>query len=185
MTGSLVRKSLLAGLALSASLGAVGCGTDNNPYGPPFLDQFASVIGAYRPAELLVRRNPFVDGQFVPPSDGSDIRFSFGSTFTMAGRVFVPGGAPGGGDMDERFSGRWSYDVPAQRVIVDLDPGVAISPPRLVFTISFDLDRVYLDATTDVAGIPLTLELAKPLPPADAPSSGCFNCVSFDEVRGR
>lgn len=182
MKSSLVRKTLLAGLALAASMGTTGCDVDNNPYGLPFEDVFSNIVGAYRPAELLNRRNPFVQGQFQPTGDGSDIRLAFGSSRTMAGRVFIPGGGPGGADLNERIAGDWTYDVPAQLLIVDMEPEIAISPPRIVFKITFLLDRVLLEADANVGGIPLALELAKPLPPQDRPESGCVNCVSFDQV---
>jgi len=172
MRASVVRRSLGGALALAACIGAVGCETDNNPYGLPYRSVFSTIVGAYRPAELLTRPAPFLDGRFQPPPDGSDIRFAIGSRRTMTGRLFIPGGGPGGADLDERLAGNWTYDVPAQQLIVDFEPDVAASPSRVVFQITFLADRIILRGDANVAGVPLALELAKPLPPKQAPAGG-------------
>ena len=170
-------------LALAVTLGVSACEVDTNPYGPPYRAQY-SIIGAYRPAELLTRSSPFRPGRWSTSEDGSDIRLSVGSTRQISGRVFVPGDGAGGADLNTRLHGTWAYDVPAQQLTVYVDPSIPIDPPRIVFQIGFLLDRIKLGASTIIDGISVEFDLAKPLPPEDAPATGGGNIPSFNQLPG-
>ena len=181
MQATPIRARFFAAAVIFVILGTTACSGDNNPYGPPYREKFSTIAGAYRPFELLVRELPFLPGEFQPAPDGSDIRFVFGTRRGVTGRVFVPGGA-GGADLDERITGEWSYDVPAQELTVAFDSEVAADPGHIVFQISFLVDRVRLRGSVDIAGVPFTFDLGKPLPPEDAPDIGGGNFPSFNRV---
>ena len=170
-------------LALAVTLGVSACEVDKNPYGIPYRALY-SIIGAYRPSELLTRSSPFRPGRWSTSEDGSDIRISIGSTRQISGRIFIPGGGGGGTDFNTHLHGTWAYDVPAQQLTVYVDPSIPIDPPRIVFQIEFLTDRIKLRASTIIDGISIEFDLAKPLPPEDAPATGGGNFPSFNRLPG-
>ena len=184
MHATLAQMRLGASLVLAITLGVSACENDNNPYGPAYRSMY-SIIGAYRPAELLHRTSQYSPGKFQTAADGSDKRISVGSARTVTGRVFIPGGAVGGADLETYLFGTWTYNVPQQELTVHLDPTIPISPPLIVFQITFETDRIKLHSSTTIDGVPVEFDLAKPLPPEDRPESGGGNIPSFNKVPGR
>ena len=172
-----------ASLVLAIALGVSACEADTNPYGVPYRALY-SIIGAYRPSELLTRTSPFRPGRWSTSEDGSDIRISVGSTRQISGRVFIPGRGAGGTDLNTHIHGTWTYDVPAQQLTAYVDPSMPIDPPRIVFQIEFLEDRIKLGASTIIDGISVDFDLAKPLPPEDAPATGGGNIPSFNQLPG-
>jgi hypothetical protein len=161
--------------ALMLAVAFAGCGSEVT--GVPYRTMQRTVAGNYRAAELFD-----LPPQIKATSDGTDIRLSLGTYATFTGRIFVPGGAPGGSDIDVRISGDWH--VEDQLAIIEFDAAVVGLPQTLVLRIFFLGDRVGLTGVADVHGASLVLDLSKPLPvPIDSEGGNSGNQPPSFSVR--
>ena len=160
------------GLAVGLIAGTVACEVDNNPYGPAYRAQHPTIVGVYRPIEFLAIRNSSLPDDVRPVPPGADIRLIFGSAMTLAGRIFLPAGGPGGGALDVRFYGSWEYDRTSRRITAKVEPSSMVPATEAVFQITILDDWVRLEGAADIAGSLLSFDLGKSLLEPEAPTGG-------------
>ena len=151
-------------VSVAALLAAVsGCEFDNNPYGPAYRTVHHTIVGAYRPLELLRRQLPHLPDDFQPLPAGSDIRLVFGSIQNLSSRVRLTGLGPSGTTLNTRFYGSWEYDVDRRRITMKIDPTARSEGFETVLQVTL-LDRwVRIQGVADIGGQLVPLDLGKPL----------------------
>lgn len=116
-----------AGLALALAL--AGCGDDDGGLGPTVED----VAGSYSATSFLLISG---DAEFDLLALGASVTATLAPDGTTTGRLFVPGGVGGEGEVDEDLAGTWSLSgttvsfVPAASTLIsELD--FAVGPNTL------------------------------------------------------
>ena len=151
-------------ISVAALLAAVtGCENDTNPYGPAYRTVHHTIVGAYRPLELLRQDVPDLPDNFVPLPPGSDVRLVFGSIQNLSSRVRLTGLGPDGGAFNIRLYGSWEYDVDRRRITMRIDPTTRTEGFETVLQVTL-LDRwVRLQGVADIGGHLVPLDLGKSL----------------------
>ncbi len=153
------RAMTVAALAVAVT----GCESDNNPYGPAYRTVHHTIIGAYRPLELLRRQVPHLPDDFLPLPPGSDVRLVFGSIQNLSSRLTLTGFGPGGTTFDTRLYGSWEYDVGARRITMKIDPSATTDGFETVLQVTL-LDRwVRIQGVAEIGGRLVPLDLGKSL----------------------
>ena len=160
------------GLAVGVIVGTVACEVDNNPYGPAYRTLHPTIVGVYRPIEFLRIRRSSLPDDVTPVPPGADIRFIFGSAMTLAGRIHLPAGGPGGGALNVRFYGSWDYNRTSRRITVNIEPSATIPATEAVFQITILDEWVRLEGAAKIAGSLLSFDLGKSLLEPEAPTGG-------------
>ena len=160
-------------ISVGALLAAIAaCENDNNPYGPAYRTVHHTIVGAYRPLELLRRQVPHLPGDFQPLPPGSDVRLVFGSIQNLSSRITLTGFGPGGATLDTRFYGSWEYDVAARRITMKIDPTATTDGFETVFQVTL-LDRwVRIQGVAEIGGRLVPLDLGKSLVEASEGGGG-------------
>lgn len=157
-------RSIVRSAAVAVSLGGlVACEVDNNPYGPAYRTVHHTIVGAYRPLELLRRDVPDLPDDFTRLPAGSDFRLVFGSIQNLSSRVRLTGVGPGGSTLNIRLYGSWEYDVDRRRITMRIDPTATTEGFETVMQVTL-LDRwVRLQGTIDIGGQLVPVDLGKSL----------------------
>ncbi len=155
------------------SVAVTGCERDNNPYGPAYRTVHHTIIGAYRPLELLRREVPHLPDDFEPLPPGSDVRLVFGSIQNLSSRITLTGLGPGGTTLDTRRYGSWEYDVDRRRITMKIDPTATSDGFETVLQVTL-LDRwVRIRGVAEIGGQLVPLDLGKSLvEPAEGGGGG-------------
>jgi len=96
-------RSLVARAALTGLLTAVAaCGDD------PFSPTPESVAGSYSATEFTATSDAL--GTFDLLAVGAEVTVTLAADGTTTGRLFVPGGAEDGSDLDADLAGTWALD---------------------------------------------------------------------------
>lgn len=162
------------------SVAGTGCEIDNNPYGPAYRTVHHTIVGAYRPLELLRREVPTLPDDFQPLPAGSDVRLVFGSIQNLSSRVTLTGLGPDGTTLDTRLYGSWEYDVNARRITMKIDPTATTAGFETVLQVTL-LDRwVRIQGVAEIGGRLVPLDLGKSLfePSESGGGGGPANRVS-------
>lgn len=104
---------LVTAALLACVFGACGeSGTGPDPV------ERSEVVGSYEATTFRTTE----DGSTTDLlAQGASLDFSLRSDGTTDGRLFVPGGAEGGGDLDASMVGTWSFDTSGDTVRLDQD----------------------------------------------------------------
>jgi hypothetical protein len=121
------------------------CGDDNGT-GP----STAAVAGAYEATEFTTTEGGVTTDRLA---QGASVHLELHEDGTAAGRLFIPGGDEGGGDLDESLSGTWSLHGNTVTLAAAGDPfledvPLAFEPP----------DRLRADAAFGGIGVHVVLE---------------------------
>jgi len=158
-----VRNIASAAAVATLAGGMAACELDNNPYGPAYRTVHHTIVGAYRPLELLQRQVPDLPDDFQPLPPGSDVRLVFGSIQNLSSRITLTGLGPGGTTLESRFYGSWEYDVAARRITMKIDPGATTDGFETVLQVTL-LDRwVRIQGVAEIGGRLVPLDLGKSL----------------------
>ena len=145
------------------SVAVTGCEIDNNPYGPAYRTVHHTIVGAYRPLELLRRQVPHLPDDFQPLPPGSDFRLVLGSIQNLSSRITLTGVGPGGATFDTRYYGSWEYDVGRRRITMTIDPTATTAGFETVLQVTL-LDRwVRVQGVAEIGGRLVPLDLGKSL----------------------
>lgn len=168
-----VRNIVCAATVATFAAGMTACELDNNPYGPAYRTVHHTIVGAYRPLELLRREVPTLPDDFHPLPAGSDIRLVFGSIQNLSSRVRLTGLGPGGATLNTRLYGSWEYDVAARRITMKVDPTATTPGFETVLQVTL-LDRwVRIQGVAEIGGRLVPLDLGKSLfEPAEGGGGG-------------
>lgn len=166
-------RSIVGTTVVAVSIGGVvACEHDTNPYGPAYRTVHRTIVGVYRPLELLQRAVPQLPDDFEPLPPGSDVRLVFGSIQNLTSRVRLTGLGPGGSDLETRLYGSWDYDVTRRRITLRLDPGETTGAIETVLQVTL-LDRwVRIQGVVDIRGHLVPLDLGKSLVEDDGTAGG-------------
>ncbi|MCZ0935764.1 MAG: hypothetical protein OXJ54_11340 [Gemmatimonadetes bacterium] len=158
-----VRNIVCAAAVATFAGGMAGCEFDDNPYGPAYRTVHHTIVGAYRPLELLRRQVPHLPDDFQPLPPGSDVRLVFGSIQNLSSRITLTGFGPGGTTLDTRLYGSWEYDVGARRITMKIDPTATADGFETVLQVTL-LDRwVRIQGVAEIGGRLVPLDLGKSL----------------------
>ena len=158
-----VRNMVCAATVAAFAGGMAACEFDNNPYGPAYRTVHHTIVGAYRPLELLRREVPDLPDDFQPLPAGSDVRLVFGSIQNLSSRITLTGFGPGGTTLDTRLYGSWEYDVNARRITLKIDPSATTAGFETVLQVTL-LDRwVRIQGVAEIGGRLVPLDLGKSL----------------------
>lgn len=158
-----VRNIVCAATVAAFAGGMAACEFDNNPYGPAYRTVHHTIVGAYRPLELLRREVPDLPDDFQPLPAGSDVRLVFGSIQNLSSRITLTGFGPGGTTLDTRLYGSWEYDVNARRITMKIDPTATSAGFETVLQVTL-LDRwVRIQGVAEIGGRLVPLDLGKSL----------------------
>lgn len=158
-----VRNMVCAATVATFAGGMAACENDNNPYGPAYRTIHHTIVGAYRPLELLRRDVPNLPDDFQRLPPGSDIRLVFGSIQNLSSRITLTGLGPGGTTLDTRRYGSWEYDVDARRITMKIDPTATTAGFETVLQVTL-LDRwVRIQGVAEIGGRLVPLDLGKSL----------------------
>lgn len=182
MRSSRVRNIVCAATVATFAGGLAACELDNNPYGPAYRTVHHTIVGAYRPLELLRRQVPHLPDDFQPLPPGSDVRLVFGSIQNLSSRITLTGFGPGGTTLDTRLYGSWEYDVGARRITMTIDPTATADGFETVLQVTL-LDRwVRIQGVAEIGGRLVPLDLGKSLV---EPSEGGGGGGPANRVSGR
>lgn len=124
-----MRNILRRGATLCLALALAGCGDDDDGFSPTVDD----VAGAYAASTFTLRSG---DAEFDLLALGASVSATLDADGTTAGRLFVPGGVGGEGEIDEDLAGTWtlsgatvSFSPSASTLISDVD--FAVGPGTL------------------------------------------------------
>ncbi len=158
-----VRNIVCAATVAAFAGGMAACEFDNNPYGPAYRTVHHTIVGAYRPLELLRREVPSLPDDFQPLPAGSDVRLVFGSIQNLSSRIALTGLGPGGTTLNTRLYGSWEYDVNARRITMKIDPTATTAGFETVLQVTL-LDRwVRIQGVAEIGGRLVPLDLGKSL----------------------
>lgn len=158
-----VRNFVCAATVATLAGGMAACELDNNPYGPAYRTVHHTIVGAYRPLELLQRQVPHLPDDFQPLPPGSDVRLVFGSIQNLSSRITLTGLGPGGTTLSTRLYGSWDYDVAARRITMRIDPTATTDGFETVLQVTL-LDRwVRIQGVVEIGGRLVPLDLGKSL----------------------
>ncbi|MYH08947.1 MAG: hypothetical protein F4012_13490 [Gemmatimonadales bacterium] len=158
-----VRNMVCAATVATFAGGMTACELDNNPYGPAYRTVHHTIVGAYRPLELLRREVADLPDDFQPLPVGSDVRLVFGSIQNLSSRITLTGFGSGGTTLDTRLYGSWEYDVNARRITMKIDPSATIAGFETVLQVTL-LDRwVRIQGVAEIGGRLVPLDLGKSL----------------------
>ena len=160
------------GLTICVLAGTAACEFDDNPYGPAYRAQHPTIVGVYRPIEFLRLRSSAIPDNARPAPPGSDLRLIFGSAHTLAARVYLPNGGPGGSAIDVRLYGTWVYDRTSRRMTARIDPSAVTPAIEAVFQMTILDDWVRLEGAADIGGALVPFDLGKLLFDPESPSGG-------------
>ena len=160
------------GLTVVVLAGTAACEFDDNPYGPAYLTQHPTIVGVYRPIEFLQLQRSSLPDNVRPSPPGSDLRLIFGSAHTLAARVYVPSGGPGGNTIDVRLYGTWVYDRTSRRMTARIDPSAASPAIEAEFQMTILDDWVRLEGAAEIGGSLVPFDLGKLLLDPEGPSGG-------------
>ena len=158
-----VRNIVYAATVATLAGGMAACELDNNPYGPAYRTVHHTIVGAYRPLELLRRQVPDLPDDFQPLPAGSDVRLVFGSIQNLSSRIRLTGVGPGGATLNTRLYGSWEYDVNSRRITLKIDPTATSAGFETVLQVTL-LDRwVRIQGVAEIGGRLVPLDLGKSL----------------------
>lgn len=158
-----VRNIACAATVATLAGGMAACEQDNNPYGPAYRTVHHTIVGAYRPLELLRRQVPHLPDDFETLPPGSDVRLVFGSIQNLSSRIRLTGLGPGGTTLNTRLYGSWEYDVDARRITMRIDPTATTEGFETVLQVTL-LDRwVRIQGVAEIGGRLVPLDLGKSL----------------------
>jgi hypothetical protein len=93
--------------------------------GDPFAPTVANMAGAYTAHALVIADTA---GAIDWIDAGGSLTLTLSANGSLSGRLFLPGGAAGGGDLDEDMAGNWflightiSFGQAAQTFVRDMD----------------------------------------------------------------
>ena len=133
-------RCLLVALMLLA-----GCGGDD-----AFTPTEESVAGTYQPTVFTVNSG-------LGPTDllaaGATVDLTLAPDGTTSGRLFIPGGAEDGGDLDEDLAGTWALS--GETVTVDQ------AADTFIRDVEFTAGRNTLTAEGTFDGVTVSLQLVK------------------------
>lgn len=116
-----MRMILIRGAALCLALALAGCGDDDEGFNPT-LDE---VAGSYSATTFRLTSG---DTDFDLLALGASVTATLDSDGTTTGRLFVPGGVGGEGEVDEDLAGTWTltgttvtFTPSASTLISDVD----------------------------------------------------------------
>lgn len=163
MRSSRVRNIVCATTVATFAAGMAACEFDNNPYGPAYRTVHHTIVGAYRPLELLRREVPDLPDDFQPLPAGSDVRLVFGSIQNLSSRITLTGFGSGGTTLDTRLYGSWEYDVNARRITMKIDPTATTAGFETVLQVTLLHRWVRIQGVAEIGGRLVPLDLGKSL----------------------